>query len=235
MSSLYSGTSSYADYFSIPDDGDSINASSFNVGLEALGDRTKYLLDTLNTLNAFVVATSTSNASHFATLDSEVAALYAAMQDGVWSLRNTNTTGTVTGGSKLAFGGATTGNQGFGAAISAAVGDRFILNVTGTAFFVHNSGQGITVTAQIQVSENGGGYSNVSHASVTFGLPAQASAITAGWYIPFSVTAVHNAISNAGNAAFRVLFTATFGVSGTGDSVDFGSDFCGTQEQIRVI
>jgi hypothetical protein len=232
MSSFYSGTSTFADYFAIPDDGDAINASSFNVGFEALGDRTVYLLNTLNTLDAFVVATGVSTTAHLATLDSEVGALYAAMQDGVWSLRSSSGTMAI----NLAFGGSTTGSLVFGTAIFAASGDRFDVSFTSTALVFMNSGQGITVTAQLQVSENGGGYANVSHASVTFGLPAAAGFITPspGWYVPFCIRAVHQIVA-AGNANFRILITAGFGVSATGDTVTFSQDYTGVQEQIRII
>jgi hypothetical protein len=232
MSSNYSGTNTFTDYFTIPDDGDAINASSFNVAFEALGDRTVALRTTLTALDAFVVATGVSTTAHLATLDSEVAALYAAMQDGVWSLRHTN--GTL--GTTLSFSpSVTTFSQTIGSAVFAKVGDRFTVAFTSTVNFVHNSGQGIVVTAQLQVSENGGGYSNVANASIDLELPAQASTITAGWRWPFTLTATHDAISSAGNAQFRVLFTAGFGVSATGDEAQFTNNFATTQYQIRLI
>jgi len=48
MPSSYSGVNVYPASFQIPSDGDLRNASSVNAGLEALGDRTAYLLNRFN-------------------------------------------------------------------------------------------------------------------------------------------------------------------------------------------
>jgi hypothetical protein len=58
MSSTYAGTAAFASYITLPSDGDERNASSVNVPLETLADRTKFLYD-----RAIIAISSTDSAA----------------------------------------------------------------------------------------------------------------------------------------------------------------------------
>jgi hypothetical protein len=221
MSSLYSGTSSYADFFTIPDDGDAINASSFNVAFEALGDRTRYLLDNLNTLDAFVVATATSMSTDIAALKSFRTAVEAYSLVGVVIVdKFTNSTM----GISLTNGGTLSGNTGAILSKTVKAGDNAQVTFTSSFNFHMAALADFSVLIELQYQEAGGGYNTLINCSQNFSFPSDVG-ISGDYSIPFAMTGQH-AVGVDGTLDWRLKLTLTS--SGVGDTLTANNPYHST-------